>query len=88
LCHPVLGGFKYVDLALQVEGVANETVTYFISPFLFAICTNASTFSKWCDGRRGREKGAHQHPTVIRGAKPSVEVGIGIHISLQTKTHS
>jgi hypothetical protein len=48
---------------------------FFISPVLFASCTNASTFSKWCDGRRGRERGAHQHPSVIKGAKPGVEVG-------------
>jgi hypothetical protein len=47
----------------------------FISPFLFANCTNASTFSKWCDGRRGWERGSHQLPSVIRGEKPGVEVG-------------
>jgi hypothetical protein len=41
---------------------------FFISSFLFANCTNASTSSKWCDGWRGRERGAHQHPSVIRGA--------------------
>jgi hypothetical protein len=28
-----------------------------------------------CDGRRGRERGSHQPPSVIRGAKPVVEVG-------------
>jgi hypothetical protein len=44
-------------------------------PFLFANCTNASTFSKWCDGRRDKERGAHQHPSVIKSAKPGVEVG-------------
>jgi hypothetical protein len=47
----------------------------FLSPFLFANCTNASTFSKWCDGRRSRERGIHQHPSAINGAKPGVEVG-------------
>jgi hypothetical protein len=47
---------------------------FFISPFIFASCTNASTFSQWCDGWRGRERGAHQYPSVIRGAKPGVEV--------------
>jgi hypothetical protein len=47
----------------------------FLSPFLFANCTNVSTFSKWCDRWRGRERGAHQHPFVIRGAKLGVEVG-------------
>jgi hypothetical protein len=31
--------------------------------------------SKWCDGRRGTERGAHQHRFVIKGAKPGVEVG-------------
>jgi hypothetical protein len=46
----------------------------FISPFLFASCTNASTFSNWCDGRRGRERGPSA-PSVIGGAKPGVEVG-------------
>jgi hypothetical protein len=48
---------------------------FFVTPFLFANCTNASTFSKWCDGGRGRERGTHQHPSVIKGAKPGVEVG-------------
>jgi hypothetical protein len=47
----------------------------FLSPFLFASCANANTFSKWCDGRRGRERGAYQHSSVIKGAKPGVEVG-------------
>jgi hypothetical protein len=28
LCHPVPGGYKYRDLALQVGGVSNETVKY------------------------------------------------------------
>jgi hypothetical protein len=51
------------------------SIDYFLSPFLFASCTNASTFSKWCDRRRGRERSAHQHPSVTRGAKPGVEVG-------------
>jgi hypothetical protein len=50
---------------------------YFLSPFLFENSTNTSTFSKWCDGRRGRERGDHQHPSVIEGAKPGVEVGNG-----------
>jgi hypothetical protein len=50
-------------------------VHIFFIPILFANCTNASTFSKWCDGRRGRERGAHQHPSVIKGVKPCVEVG-------------
>jgi hypothetical protein len=52
-----------------------EDLFFYISPFLFASCTNASTFSKWCDGRRRRERGAHLHPSVIRGAKPGVEIG-------------
>jgi hypothetical protein len=53
----------------------SKAIIFFISPFLFASCTNASTFSKWCDGRRGWERGTHQHPSVIRGAKPGAEVG-------------
>jgi hypothetical protein len=59
------------------DGLADwlSVVIFFLSPFLFASCTNASTFSKWCDGRRGRERGAHQHPSVIKGAKQGVEVG-------------
>jgi hypothetical protein len=28
LGHPVPGGYKYGDLALQVEGVSDETVKY------------------------------------------------------------
>jgi hypothetical protein len=28
LGHPVLGGYKYGNLALQVGGVSNETVKY------------------------------------------------------------
>jgi hypothetical protein len=31
--------------------------------------------SKWCDEWRGWEKDAHQHPSVIIGAKQDVEVG-------------
>jgi hypothetical protein len=30
-CHPVPGGCKYGDLALQVGGVSNETVKYGLS---------------------------------------------------------
>jgi hypothetical protein len=47
----------------------------FLSPFLFVNCTNESTVSKWCDGRRGRKRGAHQHASVNKGEKFGVEVG-------------
>jgi hypothetical protein len=46
-----------------------------LSPFVFASSTNASTFSKWCDERRVRKMGSHQHPSVIRSAKLGVEIG-------------
>jgi hypothetical protein len=50
-------------------------IFFILSPFLLASCTNAGTFSKLCDGKRGRERGVHQHPSVIKGVKPGVEVG-------------
>jgi hypothetical protein len=57
------------------DGLDDVEKNLFFNPiFLFSNYTKASTFSKWCDGRRGRERGA-QHPSVIRGAMPGVEVG-------------
>jgi hypothetical protein len=48
-------------------------IFFFISPFLFAHYKRMYIYQ--IDVRRGRERGAHQHPSVISGAKPGVEVG-------------
>jgi hypothetical protein len=49
-------------------------INFFILIFLFANYTNASTFSKWCDGRRGRERGAHQHSSVMNAKSVGLPV--------------
>jgi hypothetical protein len=67
--------FSFFFSFILVLARFTQDILFYISPFIFASCTNASTFSKWWDERRDRERGAHQHPFLIRGAKSGVEVG-------------